>query len=69
MLHAIQKSMKENFFGFSIQQVSPSFSKPQLTHTMDDFTTKLWLYYISEIPVFRVNQRMFNIIPDRDTGI
>jgi len=36
---------------------------------MDDFTAKLWLYYISEIPVASVNQRMFNIIPDRDTGI
>lgn len=36
---------------------------------MDDFTAKLWLYYISEIPVASDSQRIFNIIPDRDTEI
>lgn len=33
-------------------------------HTTGDFTAKLWFYYISEIPVARINQRKFNIIPE-----
>lgn len=57
------------FFSYSTQQVNPLFFKIQLAHTIDDFTAELWLYYISEIPVASVNQRMLNIIPDRDTGI
>lgn len=56
------------FFSCSTQQVNPLFFKIQLDHTMDDFIADLWLYYISEIPVASVNQRMFNIVPDRDTG-
>lgn len=33
----------------------------------DDFTAKLCLYYISEILVVIVNQRMFNIVTDSAT--
>lgn len=32
---------------------------------MGNFTAKLWFYYISEIPVARINQRKFNNISDR----
>lgn len=35
---------------------------------MDDFTAKLWLYYISEILVASVNQKMFNNLSDRGRG-
>lgn len=36
---------------------------------MDGIIAKLQLYYTSEIPVANVNQKVFNIIPDRDTAI
>lgn len=63
------KIHETELFGFSIQQVNPSFFKAQLAHTMDDFTAELWLYYIAEISVASVKQGMFNVISDRDTGI